>query len=534
MKKTYALFIFIWIIMTAGHLSAEDNTKLSSMDKIFIQKIRLNGNTVFSNKELSPLIKDYENKEVSAEELQELREALTQYYIVNGYVNSGAVIPDQEIKDGVVVLDIIEGRLTNFTVSGNSWLKKRYISSRVEDSIDIKKPLNVKQLQEHLQLLKQDPLIDNINADLIPGFKLGESILNINVKEVRPYNMGMAFNNYKAPGIGAYQGELFLSHINLTGWGDALTMRYAITRGMDDYSADYTIPLHRKNTRFSIGIDRAKSVVVTQPFDFLDIESSAKTYSIKIWHPFYKNLSREFAMGLCFEKRESETSLLGQGFAFSKGVEPDGKSQISVLRFSQEWTDRSFTQVIAARSTFNIGLDIGGATINERGPDGEFFFWFGQFQWLRKLPFMDSQLVMKTDLRLSNDPLLPMEKFEIGGYASVRGYREQQLTSDNGITGSAELRLALTELKIPYLSEKAGEGLIQLCPFFDFGHAWNTDAPDPEENTIYSSGLGLKWFINKRINADVYWGQALKNISRSSDYDLQDDGFHFQISATLF
>ena len=79
-------------------------------------------------------------------------------------------------------------------------------------------------------------------------------------------------------------------------------------------------------------------------------------------------------MGLCFEKKVSKTSLLGEGFAFSKGVEPDGKSEISVFRFSQQWTDRSLNQVIAAQSTFNMGLDMGGVTINKSGPDGKFFF----------------------------------------------------------------------------------------------------------------------------------------------------------------
>ena len=147
---------------------------------------------------------------------------------------------------------------------------------------------------------------------------------------------------------------------------------------------------------------------------------------------------------------------------------------------------------------------------------------------------MDSQFILKTDLRLSANPLLPMEKFEIGGFSSVRGYRENQITSDNGIIASAELRIPLTELKIPYLSEKTGEGLIQICPFFDFGHAWNTDGPDPENNTIYSSGLGLRWFVNKQINASIYWGWAWKDIKGATDYDLQDDGFHFQVSALLF
>lgn len=533
--KTTSLLVFITAVLIFGYAHAQDKTKLSSIEKIFVEKIIIKGNTVIAGKELESLAKPYENKEITQEKLQELRQKLTKYYISKGYINSGAIIPDQEIENGILILQIIEGRLAKVNISGNSWLKTGYISSRLQDiSEHEKEPLNVNKLQQQLKLLKQNHLIDNVNASLSPGLELGQAFLNIEVKEARPYNIGFIFNNYKSPSIGGYQGEFSLSHMNLTGWGDAINLRYAITQGLDEYSAAYSIPIYHMGTELEIGTDRSESAVVAEPFDLLDIDSSTKTYSIKLSHSFYKNLSREFAMSLGFEKRESKTSLLGEGFAFSQGVEPDGKSNISVFRFSQQWADRSIDQVLAARSTFNLGTDLGGATINETGPDGKFFSWLGQFQWLKRLSFMDSQFITKTNLRLSADPLLPMEKFEIGGFSSVRGYRENRITADNGIIATAELRIPLINLEIPWLSDKPGEGLIQVCPFFDFGHAWNTDSPDPENDTIYSAGLGLRWSVNKRVNASLYWGYALKDIENADSYDLQDDGFHFQVSAFIF
>ncbi len=53
----------------------------------------------------------YQNREITAEELQEVKNIVSRYYVDKGYINSGAIIPDQAVKDGVVLLKIIEGEL---------------------------------------------------------------------------------------------------------------------------------------------------------------------------------------------------------------------------------------------------------------------------------------------------------------------------------------------------------------------------------------------------------------------------------------
>ncbi len=516
----------------------EDETQLSSVGKVYVNKFRLEGNTVFSNEELGQLLAPYENREITAEEMQEAKNRVTRFYIDNGYVNSGAVIPDQKLENGIITIRIVEGWLSRTEISGNTWLRTGYISKRLELATDADKgPLNIITLQERLKLVKQDPRIENITANLGPGLEPGEAILNVEVDESRPYHLTLTFNNHNSPGIGAYRGEIGIRHINLTGWGDALSANYGLSEGLDDYSVNYTIPLTRWDTTLAFDFDRSESEVVADPFKQLNIASKTNTYSVSLRHPFYKTLSKKFSMGLTLEKRKSETFLLDDRFSFAEGTETDipGESEISVLRFSQEWVDRTLTQVIAARSTFGFGLDMMDATINEGDvADGRFITWLGQFQWLRRISFLNSQLLFRTDLRFSNDPLLPMEKFSIGGASTVRGYRENQLTTDNGVISSFELRIPLVQLKIPGLSKGQNDGFLHLGPFFDFAQGWNTDRPDPSPDSISSVGLGLRWSISSKILAEVYWGYGLRDIDNSGEHDLQDEGVHFQISAELF
>jgi hemolysin activation/secretion protein len=395
-------------------------------------------------------------------------------------------------------------------------------------------PLNIDTLQDRLKLIRQDSRIETINANLNPGLKPGESQLDIEIHETRPYHLSAKFNNYNSPGIGAYRGEFELSHINLSGWGDSLKAIYGITEGLDDYSLEYSIPFTRRDTTLNLKIERADSTVVSDPFNHLDIESRTKTYSLSVRHPFFKSLSREISAEIGLEKRDSDTTLLDEGFAFSEGVPENGETTVSVLRFSQEWVERSLTQVLAARSTLGFGLDVFDPTINEQSPDGRFFTWLLQFQWVFKTGFAESQGVFKTDYRYSNKPLLPVEKFSIGGSSTVRGYRENLMTTDNGVISSLEWRVPVTKLKFPWLSKSPNDGEFQLCPFFDFGKGWNTDRSDPDPSYIYSVGLGARWYIGKDILAEIYWGQSLKDAPISGERDIQDDGIHFQISAELF
>ncbi len=528
----------ISLLLIFGHADAEsvlprldENTnRLSAAGKVLCKGFRLDGNTVFSEEVLSAILKPYQNREITAEELHEAKNAITQYYVINGYRNSGAVIPDQEIKDGIIAMHIIEGKLSQIEVSGNTWLRAGYVRRRLELATeDGKKPFNINTMQQYLRLLEQDPRVDNISAYFGPGLEQGQGILKVEIAEARPYHLTFRFNNYNSPGIGAYRGEAELEHLNLTGWGDSLSLRYGMTEGLDDYTANYTVPLTRRDTTLSFKAERSKALVVADPFSQLDIKSDTDTYSAAIRHPFYKTLAREFAAGLEFEKRHSKTSLLDEDFSFpDSGADTEGETDFNVIRFSQEWVDRGVSQVIAAYSSLNMG------TVDDGEFEGNFFSWLVQFQWLRRIEPLNSQIMVSVNMQLSDSTLVSAEKFSMGGGTTVRGYRENQITSDNGVMGSVEWRIPVATLPIPGLSKGTNDGILQLCPFFDYGKGWNKNTQDPDPDQIYSAGLAARWNISKRISAEVCWGYALKDVSGSDEYDIQDDGIHFQITAGIF
>jgi hemolysin activation/secretion protein len=512
--------------------------KLSMLANIKVKQFQFEGNSVFSDEELSKITAPYE-KEITAEELQEVKNKITQFYIEAGYTNSGAILPDQKVADGIITIKIIEGKLSRVEVIGNKNLNDSYIQERLkgkEGAI-----LNINELQERLQMLQQEPLFETFQAELGPGVKLGESFLKMKVNEASPYQFQFVFNNYRSPSVGAYRGEIRFWHHNFTGflmdkgWGDTLYLRYGITEGLNDVTLIYDLPLNNHGTTLSFNIERSDSEVVEKPFSQLNIESEVDTYAITLRTPLIKRLRTTFDLALRLEKRISHTYLLTQPFSFSPGVE-EGKSNLSVIRFSQDFVNRSTFYVLAARSSFNFGVDA-NSTINDDGsPDSQFFTWLGQFQYVRQLDFLsssflkESRVIFRTDFQWAREELLPLEKLSIGGAMTVRGYRENQLTRDNALLSSLELRIPLLQKSIPGTTKKSEGNKLELSLFADYGRAWDTHIETPEPKDIYSIGLGLNWSLNEKINTQVYWGYALRDIPVQNEKNLQDDGVHFEMS----
>ena len=227
--------------------------------------------------------------------------------------------------------------------------------------------------------------------------------------------MYLSLDNNVAPSIGEFRGRVSTVLHNLTGWGDTVDLLYGRTRGLTEVTGGFALPVNRYDTTVGFRFDYNNAEVVEEQLSELDIASDLRSVEIFLNQPVYQTPGQKLTLELGLSREQGETTLLGRPFSFSSG-ETNGKSDVTVLRFSQNWVSRSLDQVIAARSSFNFGLNAFGATKNPEGiPDGQFVSWLGQFQWARQFGEAGPQLIFRTDLQLTNDTLLPIERLSIGG-----------------------------------------------------------------------------------------------------------------------
>jgi hemolysin activation/secretion protein len=486
--------------------------------KVKVKRVEVLGSTVFSPAELDAAVASFRGKDATFEELLAIRTAITNLYTDKGYTTSGAFLPSQDLTDGVVRIQVVEGAIEKIDVQGLRRLRTSYVRSRI--ALATKAPVNLRRLEEALQLLQLNPLISNVQAELSAGTSPGLSVLTLNVKEAQPLTAALIVENRDSPSVGEIRGTAAISHNNLLGFGDRLSADYGITAGVNNYNIGYDIPLNPRNGTLSFSYGNSSSRIVEQPFSDLDINADSYTLSLGVRQPIIQAPTSEFALGLSLDLRQSKTFLLEDiPYSFSVGPE-NGKSQVTVLRFTQDWLNRSATRVLAARSQFSFGLDAFGATVNNTGVDGRFFSWLGQFQWVESLGG-GAILIARTGAQITPDPILPIEQFSIGGFETVRGYRQNERVADNGVVASVEARF-------PIVRNPEGIGTIQLAPFFDIGTVWSNKAEIASPTTLASIGLGLRWQLDPYFSARLDWGIPLISV-RQEGNSLQDNGISFSI-----
>ncbi|MGI9331642.1 MAG: ShlB/FhaC/HecB family hemolysin secretion/activation protein [Gammaproteobacteria bacterium] len=491
--------------------------------RVFVRDYRLSGNTVLADDELAPLLAPYANREVSFEELAELRDALTRAYVERGYVSSGAVIPPQTLEHDVLEIVLVEGVLVDVKVQTDGRLRESYLRKRIQRGVI--DPVNVTVLEERLQILQQDERVARIEASLTPAEQRGESVLDLSVTEATPYSFYLEASNYESPSVGAVRGLVRFTHRNVTGFGDRVSATYRQSKGLRGIEGSYAVPLNAHDTALELHSQYASSDVVEEPFDELDIESRSQTHGMTLSHPLYRTPSRRLSISATGEYRRSKSFLSGSPVSFSQGVER-GVSKVAVVRVSQDASLRKPRQALAVRSTLSVGLDALGATRNSGNtPDGQFVSWLGQLQYVQRAAWLDTQIIVRAAAQISDSPLLGLEQFPLGGHASVRGYRENAVVRDNGAVASLEAR-------IPVLRRSVGVPLLQVGPFVDVGHAWDSEGAAADE-TLLAVGIGARWAVTNNIVLEGTWAESVRDLPSGGEHDPQDSGLQLRLSAAF-
>jgi hemolysin activation/secretion protein len=486
-----------------------------------VNRYLIEGSTIFSQTELAEVVAPFTG-EITYADVLAARSAINQLYVDNGYLTTGAYIPEQTLRDNTVTLQVVEGEVTKIEVNGLQRLNPGYVSSRI--ALATERPLNVPRLQEALQLLQLDPLIATIEADLAQGTQPGENILRLEVREADSFNGQVDLSNDRAASIGTFKRGISVTEGNLWGFGDRATLSYSNTDGSNVVDVSYRVPLSPRNTTLELRYLNGLNRIITEPFEELDIKSRSQYWEFNLRQPIIQTLNQELSLGLIFSHQAIETSILGVPFPLSDSADINGRTKVSALRFVQEWVYRSPQDAIALRSQFSWGVDWWDATINETTPDSRFWSWRGQFQYLRLLA-PDTTIIFRSTAQKSDRPLLGLEQLSVGGLGTIRGYPQDFLSSDNALTATLEARLPIF---------RNSQHLLQITPFFDWGTLWNnSDNANPNPSSLSSVGLGLAWRGCENLFARLDWGIPLVDANIERDRTWQSQGIYFTVGISF-
>lgn len=490
---------------------------------ILIKKIEVIGSTVFDAARLSPIIKPLEGKQVTDAQLTEAANAITQLYISNGYVTSQATFTPQSVVDGIAKIQVLEGTVERIEILGVSAVNPDYVRSRTE--LGIRTPLNTNNLEDQLRLLRADPSFSSVDASLKAGSQAGLSVLTVTVVEANQLTGSVSFDNFSPPAVGSERMGAGLNYRNLFGLGDVFTANYyrTTTGGSNQYDLGFSVPVNPMNGTVSLRFAPSNYRITQSPFDAFNIRGNNEVYAATFRQPLIRTPHEEFALSLGYEYQRGQTFLFNDlAVPFGIGAESDGTSRTSVFKFGQDYTSRDTDGVWSLRSQFSLGTGLFGATF-VTSPSAAFLSWLGQIQRVQVLG-SDTILIGSLDTQLSADPLLPSQQFVIGGGQSVRGFRQNVRSGDNGIRFSLESRFVMAR-------NEEGRTVVQLAPFVDLGTVWNNGKNLnvlPNQNFLAGGGLGVLIEPIKRLNLRLDYAIPFVNLSDRGS-NLQESSLYFSI-----
>tara|TARA_R110002073_G_scaffold98848_5_gene226453 strand:+ start:3312 stop:5171 length:1860 start_codon:yes stop_codon:yes gene_type:complete len=459
---------------------------------------------------VSELLATVSNRQIQTSELLGVKDRINQLYVTNGYVNTGVIIPDQQIHNSELELQFISGKISELQI--NSQLRRRYIQSR----LDISEPFNLVRLQSSLKLLEQDPMVTRIDARVAPGVNPGEATLALEVETSPKFQIELYAANDRSPSIGSENGKLTFAATNLTGWGETYRVGTSVTEGLDAFDATIGIPLTSGGTSLQLQYALSDSSVIEEPFDDIDVESETESLGLMLNIPVYKTLARDLSLQLTIEARRNQTSLLGQPFSFSEGA-VNGESRVAPVRLAIAYTAQNTNDSLAARLSISRGTSKFDATNSGSEANGYFTSYLAQLQY-SKLLAERFHITARVLAQHASDPLLSVEKYALGGINTVRGYRQNQVVRDNAYLASIE---AHYRLDLPIW--------IDLIGFLDWGSGENHDnAATGGKSNLASIGLGVAVQAWQGFSLELYLAHGFDDFA-ATEYNLQDDGVHFRL-----
>ena len=253
----------------------------------FVREIKITGNTLISTEELAPLLDIGEGEKVTLGVLTLYANEVTAAYAVQGYFLARSFIPAQEIENGVVTLQVVEGKLGKIKVAGNKTIASEQFTERMVSLRD-EEILNESALER--VLLELNSLMGvQVKSVLRPGELPGTTDLVLQVKETRPYTVSVDADNFGSRFTGAIRFGATATVGNLFKLGDQFSFRVVQSEdGQDFFNPSFLFPVSNRGTTLKVSFTHSEQNL-GQELAILSSGGSSQIFSLEAKHPLHRS-----------------------------------------------------------------------------------------------------------------------------------------------------------------------------------------------------------------------------------------------------
>jgi hemolysin activation/secretion protein len=445
------------------------------------------------------------------------------------------LVPEQQIQTGVLQLVIIEGRVGEVIVEGNTNSSDAFLRQQI--SLRNGEVLSESALMQDLAWINKNPFR---RVDLIysPGRDYGTTDVILRTEETRPFS---AYVGYEDSGNELIGQDRFLAGIN---WGGPLffsnenVFSYQYVSDFDfnqlqGHSAVWTSYLPWKHQLTLLGAHVTSDATISVDDQLLAIGGENNQGSVRYAIPMPRTGGRfTHELDLGFDFKSSNSNLF-----FNQLEVFDTTSDIVQFGIGYNLVGRD--NYGTTRVDSDIFLSPGGLTSQNDdetfrsqrgGADATYAYTRLALERSNNLPNQFS-LVTRVEGQLSSTNLLASETLGAGGFDTVRGYDQRLVRGDNGILASVELRTPTLSLTNVSGFRNVRDGL-QFLTFYDYGYLQNTDVleGEPGHLSLGSVGAGLRYQLDRHLSLRLDYGYQ---VNESGFDDGEDGRVHIGARATF-
>lgn len=442
------------------------------------------GNTVYTQRQLKQLTERYIDLELNLYDLNRAADTVTRLYRDSGFPIARAIIPAQKVADGIVRIEVIEGRISGISIVGNDRYPSELIAARISD-LPRDRIITLSALERSLLLMNDLPGL-SARATLAPGAEFGTTDMVIRAEE-KAVAGSIAIDNHGRKETGETRIDAALDINNPFGIGDQINAR-AIRTHHDLLTfgrIGYSLPVSANGARLGATHSRVEYDIAGN-FAALGIEGDVTNTELVLSYPYARSRAHNLVFGLGLRSTHSTQRTLGvqnadnrinllSVSALGSWVHADSATTGATLAFTGNGKNNPGTRQDAQEA--KLDLDVNHLRAASKNWD----------------------LYLRTHWVFSSGVLADTEKFSLGGPGSVRGYRPSELRGDNGWVATIELRRQFV------FGNTAG--VFNL--FYDEGSAKVKGFT--RYDSIRGAGFGVNVFPHKNLRAKVEYAHPISD-----------------------
>lgn len=503
--------------------------------RVRVRGFSISGATLIDETELRALLTDNLEKELSLSQLQAVTLRIGEYYRTKGYF-ARALLPQQAIEDGVIEIQVLEGRLGGVNVSPQSVLQRldpevarQFVLSQQGTGA----PLRPEALQKGMRILNELPGVQAIGG-LLSGKTLGDSNFFIKIDEGPLLESQVILDNAGSVSTGKERLVANLAINDPSGQGDQVNLLALATDGTQYVSAAYQRPI---STRGLMGGINASSLryQIGGLMTALGANGTAEKLALTLAYPLQRSITLDLdihagasskymlnnVLGQNTSKKKVQSYSLGVSGSQRDGIGGGGQNQFEVKLFAGD--------LVLADNVQDAANDLAGA--RSQGSFGRLAFSTSRLQRVNQ----STGLLVSLNGQFANHNLDSSEQFSLGGPNGVRAFATSEASGDEGWLLTTEFRYQYSEV-------------LQIQAFLDTGEVnlhrnlwpgWDSGRPgQPNRYALGGAGFGVtcKLPMNFVLKAALAW--RLGNNpgtadNRDSDGSNEQPRAWLQISKTL-